>query len=515
MFSEAQKRYEAGKYQEALSLYDAILRKYPAHEPSTVQYAKTLYRMDRIQESYVMFARMNPQFLDAETSYEYGWSFYVNKQYEGALYGFQRVPQGHSLYDLANYYGGICAIKLRKYTEAEDMLDKAVVLPDKLAKSRVIYLKHSQELRLMNDKNQLTKERNDEKKRLDSDKDGDKKPEAAPVANGPYEHNGFASTPKEATLAFSQSNKTLNFHGFKTQTSTTSLGKFTFLHGPMAPIPLKDPLNPKRQAAVGLQLSMVAEDRQRKGEEQRIIIEEDNLDIVRYQSIDLEKSHSQLGVVSASPWIEAPLPGNLWAGLTGKLSFAYPKFGRANRTGSQGANVSIGLKMPAYTFKAVVDYNQNLNTQTKDESTITDSSVAFTYSFPASLYAEGKVGFQFYDYVETTLAGPDSVTSGSLLLKQTFPLGFSLAAFGSMEQQTNYVFQTIPTYGIVSADGQVATGKLTLGLAPFPWIAATVSQLFQQTTWAVENSEAKDTFEKNVASNVTDLTFGATIKFVF
>ena len=84
-----------------------------------------------------------------------------------------------------------------------------------------------------------------------------------------------------------------------------------------------------------------------------------------------------------------------------------------------------------------------------------------------------------------------------------------------MEQQTNYVFQTIPTYGIVSADGQVATGKLTLGLAPFPWIAATVSQLFQQTTWAVENSEAKDTFEKNVASNVTDLTFGATIKFVF
>jgi len=520
MYAEAQKRYDAGKYPDALQMYDAILRKYPGHEPSSVQYAKTLYRLDRIQESYAMFARLNPQFLDAETSYEYGWAFYVNKQYEGGLYGFQRVPPGHSLYDLANYYGGICAIKIRRYSDAEEMLEKAMVLPDKLARSRLIYLKHAQELRLMNDKNQLAKERADEKKRLDTEKSGDKKtdsasPSSGTGANGPYVHGGFLGVSRGAYLGFSQSNKTLNFHGFKSQTSTTRKGTFTFEHGPLLPLPYKDPLDEKRQASVGVQLLLIGEDRQRTGEEQRIIIEEDNMDIVRYQSVDLGKSHSQLGVLGASPWAEFPIPGNLWAGLAGKIEFAYPEFGRAGRTGTQGGNVLVGLMMPEYTFKANVDYTQNLNSSTKAESTITETSLAFSYSFPANLSANGVLGYRFYDYVESTLDGPDSITFGTAEIKQKFPLGFSLTGFGSMEQQSSYIYHEIPTYGVVAADGQVATGKFTLGFAPFPWVSSFVSQLFQQTTWSVDNTEAQDTFEKNVASYVADLTFGASINFGF
>ena len=79
MFQVAQEYYEAGKYNQALGAYDALLRKYPGHEPAMMQLAKTLYRLDRIKDAYGVFAKINPQDLDPETAYEYGWSFYTNK----------------------------------------------------------------------------------------------------------------------------------------------------------------------------------------------------------------------------------------------------------------------------------------------------------------------------------------------------------------------------------------------------------------------------------------------------
>ena len=166
MFQRAQRLYDSGKYQGALNAYDAILRRYPGHEPTVIQLAKTLYRLDRITEAYNIFARVNPQYLDPETSYEYGWSFYNAKKWEGALFAFKKVPKGNSLYDLANYYGAVSAIKLRKLDEASDMLEKAVVLPSKLAKSRTIYAKHLQALQLMEEKSTLAKERQKERRRL-------------------------------------------------------------------------------------------------------------------------------------------------------------------------------------------------------------------------------------------------------------------------------------------------------------------------------------------------------------
>ena len=51
LFAQAMQLYNAGKFAEALVAFDAIHRKYPAHEPTVVQYAKTLYRLDRIPES--------------------------------------------------------------------------------------------------------------------------------------------------------------------------------------------------------------------------------------------------------------------------------------------------------------------------------------------------------------------------------------------------------------------------------------------------------------------------------
>jgi tetratricopeptide (TPR) repeat protein len=144
----ANRYYEMGRLNDALIGYSAILQRYPAHTAAIVQSAKIYYRMDHYNVAAQLFNRIPVTELDPETSYEFGWSNFNLHNYDGALRGFQRVPQGHSLADLANYYGGIAAIKLRRFEVAEDMLEKSLVLPDKLAKSRGMYLKHVQALRL-------------------------------------------------------------------------------------------------------------------------------------------------------------------------------------------------------------------------------------------------------------------------------------------------------------------------------------------------------------------------------
>src|SRR5690606_4583050 len=149
--------------------------------------------------------RVNPQGFDDETSYEYGWSFYTNKQWPGALYAVQRVTKGHALFDLANYYGAICAIKLKRYDEAEDMLDKAVVLPDKLAKSRTLYVKRGQARKLMQQKRVLAKERVDEKDRLKKESEAKKinKYEApAAPASTEYKLTGLKRVTKAAKVEY-------------------------------------------------------------------------------------------------------------------------------------------------------------------------------------------------------------------------------------------------------------------------------------------------------------------------
>ena len=155
----ANRYYELGRYNDALLGYNAIIQRYPDHTAALMQAAKIYYRLDRYNEAATFFNRVAITELDPETSYEYGWAFFSLKNYEPALRGFQRVPPGHSLSDLANYYGGISAIKLKRFEVAEDMLEKALVLPDKLAKSRTLYLKHVQALRLLHQQHELANER--------------------------------------------------------------------------------------------------------------------------------------------------------------------------------------------------------------------------------------------------------------------------------------------------------------------------------------------------------------------
>lgn len=516
MFEVAQEYYEAGKYPQALQAYDMLLRKYPGHEPAVLQLAKTLYRMDRIKDAYNIFAKVNPQHLDPETAYEYGWSFYTNKGWEGALYGFQRVPKGHALFDLANYYGAICAIKLKKYEDAEDMLEKAVVLPDKLAKSRSLYIKHVQALRLLQQKSALAKDRDAERKALKDQKDQQiaAKSKADKDEKTPWTHGGSKSITRSAVAKYAVEHLYYDNHGLEETTFDAKVASLTVKSGYMGPLPMK---LKDRGAAAGIQISLGAEDRITKGTEQRILVEETNEDLARVSSKDLGTTDDVSGTFTVDPWIEFPLPENTWMNVGGELSFFYPEFERGNRSGYRTGYTGLTGTLPAYDWGLDLSYSETLDAKTKPYITTTTGAASISGEVISQLKGTVKVWHDLYDYLvpELGVSGPDTKTSLRLVLAQSLPLGSKITLQGEYNHLGNYIFYNMPTYGQLSANGTTLSGKLSVSASPVPWFSASISQLIARTTWQQDNEAAREVFERNVTDYLEQFTAWASINLFY
>jgi tetratricopeptide (TPR) repeat protein len=517
LFDEAQKLYDAGRYVEALRAFDGIVRKYPGHEPAQLQLAKTLYRLDKLKEAYQIFARINPQHLDPETSYEYGWSFYQNKQWQGALYGFQRVPKGHALFDLANYYGGICAIKVRKYDEAADMLEKAVVLPDKLAKSRALYIKHLQALTLLQQKSSLSKEREAELQRLTEPKKSkrDKAKEKAAAEAGPYQHKGKKSVDRAAKVSYEVQHQYIDNHGYKTSEFDAKIAAFDIASGFLLPLPIKQ--GKDRFAALGAQLDLGASDTLKSGREARFIIDEDNEDLSRVQAQDIDEKETQLGSVAGHLWIEFPLPESTWLALGGDLAFDYPEFERGGRYGSRKGYTQVATTQPPIDFKTEVSYSELLNAKTEATTSIIGGKAVVESTTLGSLTLRGTLEHKLYDYLQKDppLDGPDTETHFEAWAKQQFLYGFSFSLAVDLAQQQNYIHNGIPTFGTVAADGQTTSGKAVLGADPLPWLGLRISQSVAQTRWLIDNELAQEPFEIAVADYIENFSANVSLNLAF
>ncbi len=521
MFESAQKLYDAGKFEAALGAYDALLRKFPQHDPARVQLAKTLYRLDRIKDAYGVFAQVNPQHLDPETAYEYGWSFYTNKQYEGALYAFQRVPKGHALFDLGNYYGAICAIKLKKYEDAEDMLEKAVVLPDKLAKSRSLYIKHVQALRLMKEKGALAKERQAEIDALNKQLAQEKGMNGAgkdgkPAEKGPYVHGGRLGVDKQAKVRYAFEHQYRDNHGYKEGNYDARVATLDVKGGPLIPISAlrqgKD-----RLAAFGTTFSVGAENRITEGKEQRVLADEENDDLTRVLATELGTTDTTAGLVGVAPWMEFPLPEGVWAGFGGELNFTYPEFERGKRSGNRKGYVTGGGTLGFWRYGGDVSYSEILNVKTEPLVTIVGGQGSAGFAMPSKIEGDVVVTYELNDYLDETagLDGPDALTRIHVKAKQGFPFGFTAGVELGIEQQANYIFHAIPVYGQVSADAQIMSGKAKLSANPFPWLSASLSQLVAKTTWQIDNEAARDPFEQNVADYLEAFTGTVAVNLAF
>ena len=502
-FSQAMQLYDAGKFAEALVVFDRIHRTYPAHEPTTIQYAKTLYRLDRIPESYNLFARINPQYLDPETAYEYGYAFYVQNRFDGALFSFKRVPTDHPLYDLASYYAAMCAIRMKKYAEAEELLDKAVVLPDKLARSKTLYQKHVSSLRQIQEKADLERQTADEKQRIAGEQIKAKTqgkpgatPVAQPVAPAKYAHAGFYSVDRFAKLKIIQVNQSSDLHGFSRKNYNSQVGAFNFSQGPVAALPLK--LDHDRQAAVGLQIDLALSSVTSEGIQERLVAYEDSREIVQNLTERTPKTTTNNGDIGGTAWIESPLPSGWWLGADGHMGFTYPDFKRGQRYGFRGATGKLGwmkASPTSWTIEITGTHDQIVDSEAEPVTaqTISDNTASVSFKSATTLKLGAK--YVFYDYKLPLLPGPDTSTSGSLTAEQKFPLGFAVSLTGTIEQQSNYIARNLASVGSASADGQIKSGVAKIKASPFDWITVSAKHTVSQSKWTVKQSDRAEAFK--------------------
>lgn len=520
-FAFAMKLFEAGKFNEALVAFDAIHRQYPAHEPTIVQYAKTLYRLERIPESYNLFARINPQYLDPETAYEYGYSFYVQNQFEGALFSFKRVPLDHALYDLASYYAAMSAIRLKKYAEAEELLDKAVVLPDKLARNKSLYQRHVASLRMLQERAELEKNTSEEKKRLSADSAATKTPASqagAPAPPAPYSHAGFFGVTKLGQLSHNRTDEVATFHGQSEKRYKSDVSAFSFSYGPLVPLSYKID---SRQAAVGAQLDLRVTNVASEGSKVLVKYNETQ-EIIQtlVQKSPLETTRS--GDVGGNIWVEYPLPSGLWLGMDGHLSFTYPNFARGQRYGARGIYAQLAwLKDSPSTWIGTLGttYDLIVDSETKPflSSFATDASLSIKLPPSSTITVGGRYSMLESMMPETGVPGPQTSISSFLALKQDFPLTISLSAKGSVERKELYKAKDPEQGGILisTADGDTLAGSVRLTIAPAQWLNVAASYKFSKNYWKIHNKNQTERFEALTPSeeSVTDLS--AAINFVF
>ncbi len=512
MFLAAEKLYRKGQYGAAMSAFANLLRYYPQHMPSILLYAKSAYRLDRVKDAYSLFTRVDVNSLDPETSYEYGLAFFSQKKFAGSLNGFRRIPQGHPLYDLANYYGGISAIKIRNYELAQAMMERAVVLPDKLVASRSLYLKHLKKILLMKESDKLKKQRLKEKNRLKKRKGRKSKPPKTTKKPLVYEHNGWKGRDNNASIKVKQVIQDSDFHGFadKRVTSTTQTGEFKL--APLIEMPYQR--SSSRRSVFVVQVKGKAEFLNSDGREERILFFENEGEAYRQYVEDDRQKNVKFGEAELAPWMEFPLPADFWISFGPEYFINWPEFESTNRNGRWSLFLDFGRKLPDIEFGAKTKYSNYFDDEYRDVSQEALAEIKSKLIFSFGLDSEFKLVHKSFQYVEESrIEGPDSSTAISAELAQALPVGFKIKGFGGFEFLSNWVVYDKGSYETIAADGTTLTGKLTLEYAPFDWIEAAVGQVVSRTEWtAIDPSDAEESWQLNVADAIDEFFWSIKLK---
>ncbi len=139
IFRRGVEAFEQKRFDDAVEAFQQVLQKLPDHLGTKIYLGRTLYQQKNLVDALKVFKDIDIKALEPEAAYDFGQAAYRSADYETALKAFALVPNGHPLYDLAGYYGGISAYKTRDYQHAIDLLDQAVVLPSKLVRSQKLY----------------------------------------------------------------------------------------------------------------------------------------------------------------------------------------------------------------------------------------------------------------------------------------------------------------------------------------------------------------------------------------
>jgi TolA-binding protein len=325
MFRQGQRQFQAKQFMDSYRTFQTLVNKNPKHQPSLIGLARSLYHLERIREASEVFTKVHLQFTDADTSYEYGYSFFEVQKWSNSLRGFRRIPSDHPLYSLANYFGAVAAVKLNRYDVAARMIDRAKNLPEKYAQSQKLYKEHIASVQKSGGK----KEPLPPAPEAPAEKKQDEAPASEPEE---YEHQGFQSTSDVAKLQTEYKVQYLGFARVKTEENNFRWNTLTLRKGKV--FSLGTGTGPRPAIGIYGQLD---------GEQEDAIEVEEGYDVAPGEKARDQEFNKEARLY-AGTFYEHPISEGYWGWV--KLSFeqVYPDVGAELKGNQPYYELGIGRK---------------------------------------------------------------------------------------------------------------------------------------------------------------------------
>ncbi len=469
---QAMTLFRANRYKEASAIFSRLLRTYPDNETARIYLGKSLFRMDRHEESYQVFRTLNLKTLDPETSFEYGKSFFDHEQYEEAFSAMLQVPEGNDYYDLASYYGAISAVKLKRFRDAERMIENAVVLPSKLIKSRNLYKQHIHQIIEKEQEEQLSRDKAAEEKRLKDQtrvfreklNDPNEKPPVKEVEL-PVEptHDGFYSINRSAEVGFRIKEQFVDFNRVTSRTNRHHTNIFTFQNGVQKILGKRDK---NSTSAMGAGIKLNLWDRNYHNPELLMADTPDELTI--YRTFTGEPDGNQkIGLAAMNAWYEKNVSGSLWLGTKVAYIGAYPDFKSKDSIANRDIEINLGRKKSGNVTSMTVNYIQTIDGSGRLLTETSQEVIGTSFYTPQSYGFDFRLRAQQFRYRRLFLEGPSNSIRGHVNLFSEFPYGTRLGSEGYFQTNHHYRKTTLPGFKWEQND---IYGALYLAVKPFSWL---------------------------------------------
>lgn len=461
---EAYQLFRTGQYAKAAEFFKAILQKHPEDKQAQIGLARCYYQQQNWADALLHFRKANLDTLDPEASYEYAQTFYHYELYGGALKGFKRVPRDHSLYNLAQYFGGIAALKLKRYQEANDLMEGAVNLPENYQLQKEVYQRHIQLLLLRQQKRELAKDAKDTPTSATA---------SDPKAPKPFSHMGFFELYKDALAGVKNNGEKLEFMSGRKESSSRLTRHFTFENGIIHPLQKEG----ERRHVVGFQLFLYADHKDDETLQRSDYL--DQPDVLRRT-----KEFTKTGLFALTMFSEIAFPSYFWLGLQGGLFQAYPDFGKKLSFSAQHGEIWFGQK------KYEDGYEGRLRarlTQTRDPDgrvSINEQEYAIETEkkildgLELSLYAQRNEFF----YKMVGISGPDSRVRGGAIFEFKFPYNFEIELKGRYQKEINSTLYNIAGQSEVAFDTASGRGEIEAIFYPVAWLELR-ARFAQESQW--------------------------------
>lgn len=458
MFKKASKLYQRQKYDEASYLYTKILRSQPGHKQAKLYLAKSLYKRDKINQSYRLFKQLDLKTLDPESSYEYGQSFFKHKMYEGALKAFKRVPSDSPSYDLSSYYGGVSAYKLKRFKEAVKLFNQAVVLPSKLMSNKKSLQKQASSKVLAEQK--ATPRNN----RIPIPQQESKKPQRPKPEISSASKKGFLSPINDLGIEAKAIEQNNDYSSIKTESSNSQAV------GARLNLGLDKTFGKKGNHFVG-QLSVLGASATRTNRivNTSIDYKDEAQTIIFNRTTEVESLVD--AKISLSP--EFYIGNQSWAALDFFAEYISVEGLDSNEGVIPGASLLVGRKGETFTFQLVASFlDFTLNENSYYQRTIQSVGVRSKLNSKFSVSVKGSLSQFTYTEIETD--GPDWLGTGYVAVVYQEDKPFSARLFSSYEQYGAYrLYNRSEEYNAVEFDFNGIGGGLMLAANLNDWLQVT------------------------------------------